>query len=265
MELGEEIGRGLRSVVYAYGSDVAKSPNDDVPVEWLVEEYRLSNVVARAGARLPGRRRMVGDGDHMLLVAERIDGPSMWERLVAEPASAADLGTRLAHVQTDIARCTPSFELPAQRDRMMSKIHLAAARHGSELARAVTVVPPDEGPLVLCHGDLHPQNVLLARGGEVLIDWLDASRGSILGEIARTLIVIDDSHELDRRERTGLAPVIAALRTSYEATACELAGATPSELEPWVLAQGVARLAEGLGLHRLDMLRRRLTPAGVTT
>lgn len=259
MSRGQEIGRGLRSVVYAYGAtDAAKVPNADVPISWVVEEHRLTDVVARSGVAVPGRRRLLEVDGTTALVSERIFGPSMWQRLIADPGAASDLGVELARVQAWIAARPVSFELPSQRDRIVSKIQLAARMHGSHLIAALDVLPVDRGPLVICHGDLHPRNVLAAEGGSVLVDWFDASRGLIEGEIARTMLILEDSHEFETRNGVGLGSVWEELAESYVTTACGAAGVDPDELQPWLLAQRVARLAEGFGGDRIDELSRRL-------
>ncbi len=259
MSLGQEIGRGLRSVVYAYGAcDAAKVPNADVPRSWVVEEHRLTDVVARSGVSVPDRRRLVEIDGVTALVSERIFGLSMWQRLLAEPDAAPDLGAELARVQSDIAACPVSFELPSQRDRIVSKIHLAAQTHGAHLIKALDALPVDRGALVICHGDLHPRNVLTTDGATVLVDWFDASRGRIEAEIARTVLVLEDSHELETQDGVGLGKVWEELTRSYITTACGAAGLDPDDLQVWLRAQRVARLAEGFGGHRLDELRRLL-------
>ncbi|NJD59100.1 MAG: hypothetical protein FIA98_06850 [Anaerolineae bacterium] len=46
---------------------------------------------------------------------------------------------------------------------------------------------PEENQL--CHGDFHPGNILLTRRGPVIIDWIDASRGSPLMDVARSSLL----------------------------------------------------------------------------
>ena len=41
----------------------------------------------------------------------------------------------------------------------------------------------------LCHGDFHPANVLATPQGEVIIDWIDATRGNPLADLARSSII----------------------------------------------------------------------------
>ena len=43
----------------------------------------------------------------------------------------------------------------------------------------------------LCHGDFHPGNILLTRHGPVIIDWMTASKGTAVGDVARTSIILE--------------------------------------------------------------------------
>lgn len=41
----------------------------------------------------------------------------------------------------------------------------------------------------ICHGDFHPGNVLASPQGETVIDWIDATRGNALADVARASIL----------------------------------------------------------------------------
>lgn len=258
VELREEIGRGVRSIVYATSDGRAvKVPNDDVPVEWIVEELRLADAVGRAGAPVPGDRHLIEVSGRPALASARVDGASMWQLALDDPGACAPLARRLAAIQRDLADLPASFELPSQRDRIVAKVHAAAARHGSELLGAIDLMTPDVGPLVLCHGDLHPRNVLFGAAGEEIVDWFDACRGVLAADVARTLVVFDDTFEVSIDPPAAMAVAVSAFREHYLAAVGAITGAT-DDLDDWITVQQVARLAEGLGTQRLQALRRRL-------
>lgn len=265
MDVGEEIGRGVRSVVYAYGDgDAAKVPNADVPESWLREELRLTRAVRRTGAPVPRRSRIEMVAGSPALVVERISGPSMWQLYLAEPDRCDVLATQLAGLQVGFAALEASFELPAQHDRVVSKIHEAARCHGEDLLGVLAVMPPADGPLVLCHGDLHPRNVLLPVDDPrdaVVVDWFDASRGSLAAEVARTVIALEDTEETGIDRIGGLGHLVDAFVTAYLAAASR--SVDRALIDRWLVVQGVARLAEGLGAGRLDGLRQRIASLGV--
>lgn len=242
-------------MVYEFGVDEAvKIPNAEVPRAWLHEELRLTLSVTRAGAPVPGGARLEQVDGQDALVVRRVDGPSMWEQMVAEPDRVDEFAEELARVQVELVELPASFELPSQRDRIESKIRRAAAEHGSALRGVLERLPADLGPLGICHGDLHPRNVLMAERGLLLVDWFDASRGVLAAEVARTVIMLEDSEVFDGEIDSGFAPMLREFCRRYRDAACSLGSLDRELVDAWVLAQGVARLAEGFGSHRLPGL-----------
>ena len=42
----------------------------------------------------------------------------------------------------------------------------------------------------LCHGDFHPDNVMMSPAGAVIIDWIDATSGNPLADLARSQLLL---------------------------------------------------------------------------
>ena len=191
MRLGARLATGSRSAVFEVGADaVAKVPLTSTPDSWILEEARYADAVCAVGAPVP---RLLGiellDG-RQVSIYERIRGGSMWEHLRDEPSAVAAHAATLAHLHATLfALSPPPVVLPRLVDRLTSKIRAAAARQGVELLSALDEVP-DDRRIVVCHGDLHPGNVILAASGPVVIDWFDASCGSPAADVARTLVLL---------------------------------------------------------------------------
>src|SRR5262249_49505366 len=71
----------------------------------------------------------------------------------------------------------------AQRATSVSKLTEAQQR---AVLRALGALPDGEA---LCHGDYHPDNVLLSSRGPLVIDWENAALGDPLADVARTLML----------------------------------------------------------------------------
>lgn len=52
---------------------------------------------------------------------------------------------------------------------------------------ALDEIPEDTG---LCHGDFHPDNILMTTEGPIVIDWVDATRGNPLADVTRTSLLL---------------------------------------------------------------------------
>ncbi len=136
----------------------------------VLRRYRDPQRSAEREARVMAHARAAGlpvpevfDVDGADLVLERIEGPTMAAALVRRP-----------------------WTLAAQA-RVLAGLH-----------RAVHEVPAPEwlpgvgdlGGTALLHLDLHPENVLLAAGGPVVIDWTNAARGPAGADVADAWLVM---------------------------------------------------------------------------
>lgn len=247
--LGVPLARGSRSTVYAWGRDaVAKVPLPSTPEGWIETEASFAALVLSAGAPVPrlfGVERIDG---RAVSIYERVDGQSMWEHMVRQPQSIGPLAQQLAELQARVFTLVPPVQLPAQHDRVTSKIRIAARSVDGSLLDALKHVP---APMrrQLCHGDLHPGNVIMGGDGPVLIDWLDVSRGDALGDIARTALLLSDvaagtagpRHLVDATREH-----LASMTQAYLAAAAEFAPIDDVDLDRWMAVLAVARLAEGI-------------------
>ncbi|MCU1400861.1 MAG: hypothetical protein JWN62_3970 [Acidimicrobiales bacterium] len=129
-------------------------------------------------AARPARRDWFDGGDGLCVTA--------WVRIDFDPGAAIDwerVGRMVATVHT-IDPTTVEHPLPFcgdfpwwDFDSTLSETTTALQRANSDLLRAVYernrwwYVAARHGQLVLCHGDVHPGNVLVDAAGPVLIDW----------------------------------------------------------------------------------------------
>jgi Ser/Thr protein kinase RdoA (MazF antagonist) len=80
--------------------------------------------------------------------------------------------------------------LRLQREQIESGIRMDANLPDAtkdRVRRYLAELPDGE---VLCHGDFHPDNVLLTARGPVIIDWMTGTRGYPLADVACTRLLI---------------------------------------------------------------------------
>src|SRR5215472_6858805 len=70
--------------------------------------------------------------------------------------------------------------LPAQQERIIHAIRTADGLNEAVRQRFVEVVQCARERQCLCHGDLHPGNVMMTAEGPVILDWINATRGDRL-------------------------------------------------------------------------------------
>jgi aminoglycoside phosphotransferase (APT) family kinase protein len=244
--LGDVVARGSRSAVRAFGRGaVIKVPDPSTPAEWILAEAEYTEAVRAAGAPAPRLLGMEQISGRAASVWERVDGASMWQHVVDRPARSAQMGQLLAEVQLGLFDLVPPVTLPGQRDRLRSKIRRSAAVDGS-LARALDLFPARAGALRICHGDMHPSNVILGRDGPVIVDWFDASRGEPVADVARSSLLLGDGENTPRHLPGADPATLGVLTGAYLARLRERLDIDPDLLARWQAICAVARLSEGM-------------------
>jgi aminoglycoside phosphotransferase (APT) family kinase protein len=255
---GDVVARGTRSAIHAYGRGaVVKIPKPATPDNWMAEDWIQFEAQYAEAARAAGApaARLLGiesiDG-RPASVWERIEGPTMWQQLLDRPDRSVQCGRRLADLQLALFELVPPVALPSQRDRLVSKIRLAAAKVHAGLAQALELIPERVGRLRLCHGDLHPSNVILSREGPVIVDWYDASRGDQVADVARTcLTLLGDGCAGPRHLPGSNGFMLDSLTRAYLERLWGPLELDHDRLERWQGINAVARMAEGLASSAL--------------
>ena len=242
------VARGSRSLVHAYGRGaVVKVPKPATPSSWIESEAEYVEAVRAVGAPAPSLLGIERIGGRPASVWERVDGPSMWQEVVDRPARSAEIGRRLAEVQLALFELVPPVTLPDQRDRLISKIRWSAANVDPSFAVALDLLPARSATPRLCHGDLHPSNVIMSPGGLVIVDWFDASRGDRVADVARSLLTLLGDGATTPSHLPGAdRQTLAVLTGAYLARLQKSLDIPPGLLSRWEAISAAARLAEGL-------------------
>jgi aminoglycoside phosphotransferase (APT) family kinase protein len=250
--------------VHSYGRGaVVKVPAPSTPEGWIRSEAEYAEAVRGAGAPAPRLLGIEQIGGRVASVWERVDGRSMWQHVVDRPDRSAELGRLLADVQLALFELVPPVALPRQHDRLVSKVRRAAATVDASLARALDCLPPQTTTPCLCHGDLHPSNVLLAPGGPMIVDWFDASRGDPIADVARaSLLLLGDGADSPRHLPGSDRATLAVLTDAYLAHLGERVHIDHDLLARWQAVNAAARMAEGVQREALLEVWTRFEWAG---
>jgi aminoglycoside phosphotransferase (APT) family kinase protein len=264
ISIGDVVARGTRSRVHAYGRGaVAKVPVPSTPDDWIRYEAQYADAVRAAGAPAPRLLGLEQIGGRTASIWEQVGGTSMWQLVVDRPGQTAALGRMLADIQQSLLVLVPPVTLPRQRDRLASKIRRTAATVDAGLAPALGSLPPDVAPMRLCHGDLHPSNVILARDGPVLVDWFDASRGDPLADVARSLVtLLSDGPSLPAHLPGSDRATVGVLTHAYVDRLRDHIAIDDALLARWQAVSAVARMAEGVPSRALREVWTRYADPG---
>lgn len=250
-------GQGRTADIYRWDNNqILKLFHTRWSLAAVEQEARISRLVQETGLPVPATGGLMEiDGRHGILF-ERIDGPTMLRQLGAKPCTAiallhafADLHVRM-HAQTIAMR-----ELPSQRQQLTRLIQQASSLPAEWRAAALAALDHLPDGNCLCHGDYHPDNILMTPHGPVIIDWSDATAGNPLADVARTALIL----RLGAPPPGGMSPLLigrirAVAQAIYLRRYRRHAPALQAELAAWRLPIAVARLVEGIPDEQQQLL-----------
>ena len=252
------LSRGNTSDVYAIGVDaVVKVPRPDVPDHWIEIEARHAAAVHEAGLPSPMVLDLTSVNGRPAIVFERVEGPSMLEELAASPRSADGFARDMAALQRRLHAAQAPGPLPELRDRVAGKIGTASGVSAHDRVEALEVLDGLPAGSSVCHGDLHPGNILLGRHGPMVIDWFDATAGVPVADIVRTSLITgpvrSDSSPPPHLPGLGLAVLNRFHRTYVGCMLGDLDADRVAALS-WEAVLAVSRLAEPVGRQADDLI-----------
>lgn len=122
------------------------------------------------------------------MVMEWIEGIPLTDYILSDPSRLRFAAQLLGALQREI-HSQPAAQLPSQRERLIWGIE--DSRLGPELkAELLQHLERLSGGTALCHGDFHPENVLIGEDRVYAIDWPNAVCGNPLADVARTVLLI---------------------------------------------------------------------------
>ncbi|MCB0970546.1 MAG: phosphotransferase [Acidimicrobiales bacterium] len=264
--MGDEPGIEGRRVL-AEGREAVVHEWVDGTVLRLMRSSEGAEAMARAGAASEAARRagvptprvhetVEVDGRPGQVVA-RVDGPDLFAHLAANPLRLWRGADLLAEVQADLHGVTAPTSLPSTHERLRARLDGSDLVPPPAARRALDLLADLPEGTALCHGDLHPGNLLVTPEGPMLIDWSNATRGDPLADVARTQVMLQigalppSAPAVVRGlARGGRAVLVARWARGY----ARRRPVDRTALARWRVVAATARLAEDIEAERAALL-----------
>ena len=246
-DIGTPIAYGRTAEIYDWqNGQVLKLFYSWYELENIEYESRIARAIQISGLPVPTVGNVIRINDRNGLVYQRLDGETMLKRMTCKPWGVLEYARRMAELHYQMHTSTIQAEIPSQQQILSRKIRHADALPGHLRAKALTALEtlPDRNRL--CHGDFHPNNILMTSRGEIIIDWIDASNGNPLADVARTTIIALGAVETHQIQ--GLLPniLIRLLHAAYIHYYFKLSPGGKAEYNRWIPIVAAARLSENI-------------------
>jgi len=185
----EIVGVGATAKVYRDGNTALKL-YQNTPLHEVEQEAAFQRFAYHSGLPVPavyGIRKI--DGNAVALAMESIDGQPLIQPRMDKEERRSAIHT-LVKLQCEIHKVHANG-LPKQsdclKDRILRSYHFEKQIKDNLVALLGEM---DDGAAYLCHGDLHPLNILTDGTNCWVIDWVNATAGNPLADACRTYLIL---------------------------------------------------------------------------
>jgi uncharacterized protein (TIGR02172 family) len=252
------LGKGRTADVFAWGEGrILKLYQSWMPAPSVEREYLVTQAAQAAGLPVPAPFDLLEMGGRYGIVFEKIDGISMLSELQQKPWILFAIARQFAELHAQIHERQVPLEVPSQRQQIESGINATQKLTDAEKHVAQSCLLKLPGGDSLCHGDFHPDNILLSEKGPIIIDWFTGTRGNPLADVARTSLLfqtagLPPSTPVLMRLLINLSRKV--LLSIYINRYLQLCPAMRKQIDQWRLPLTVARLREVEGFPHEERL-----------
>lgn len=247
ISLKEPIARGRTADVYDWDEGhVLKLFHDWFGLENIEYELRIARAVHASGVKSPMVVKQVQVQGRNGLVYERVEGVSMLGMFQQKPWRVLQFGRMLAELHAQMHACVFEADVPNQRKKLENKIrNVDALPIPLKTALTTRLLSLPDGDRV-CHGDFHPSNVLMDGKEATVIDWIDATRGNPLADVARTSIITLGAVASSQIPNPALKIFVKFFHSAYLKQYFHLRPGGEDEYRRWLPIVAGARLSENI-------------------
>ena len=243
-----KLGEGREAEVFAWEDGrILRLLRDPGAIEPNQAQAAALRAIKEAGGPAPKVYGIVTVDGRPGLIMERIIGPSLLGQLAGRPwtvRKAARLMAKL-HLQMHAIAAPPeTLSVHEKLGSQMQSTRVPEDLSGAGLSLLERLPQGDR----VCHGDFHPDNIMISEERAVVIDWTNVAKGDPHADVARTLVL----------GRWGIPPdATLAMRLLASGgrhlllreylSAYQKSSSLDSELlDRWELVGAIARLAEAI-------------------
>lgn len=187
---GNLLGNGRSAEVFDLNSiQVVKLFYPGIALKSIEREFEIMQIVNATGVAAPTVDKIVKIEGRFGIVMDRAPGRTMLTQMSERPTILYKCANKLAVLHNDL-HSRGGEGLPSQLLQLEERICSARQLAFNKKRDVLKVLGSLTGSGQLCHGDFHTDNILFDENETMIIDWVDASCGSRIADIAKTSIII---------------------------------------------------------------------------
>lgn len=233
MNLSNPIAKGNTAEIYLYDNKVVKLFKDYLPNTEAINEAKKQKYAYSCGLPVPNIFEVKKIHDRQAIIMEYVKGDSIGDLLLNNLNEAEHYINICVNQQKKIhAICVNPDKMEPMRERLerqIKSVHRLDENKRKNILQKLDSIVFDSR---LCHGDLHPFNLILSNDNVKIIDWVDASSGDVRADVFRTYLLY--------------AQASVELAEMYLHIYCSHSSLSRDEIFQWAPIIVVARLSENV-------------------
>lgn len=241
----QRIAEGRTAEVYSLGDGkVVKLYRQRYPSKNIEREAKKCNFAFKQGLPTPQVFDLIQLNGRQGIVFQECVCSSLVKRLQDHPNDVVPMAKLLAELHIKIHECLGKG-LPSIFDHTRIIIDKAQILNDTVKERLRAQLGHMPNGQNICHGDFHPDNVLLTDNGPVVIDWVDATMGPPVADFVRTILLIRYCNlPSSSKEAAVFVKMKTTLLDTYKAAYLEQNSFPEESIGLWTPILAAARLAE---------------------
>ena len=184
------IGRGMTAEVYELDDGkVLKLYNEGFSEDVIKFEAHIGKQIFEAGISSPEVYGIVEVEGRLGIVFQRIHGQSMLKLIEKKPWKLAYYSRCMARMHAEM-HLRSAGGLPDQKESFIKFINESSDLLCGKEKVIINYLKNLPDGTNVCHGDFHPDNIIVADNELVAIDWINVSSGNPFADVARTCLMI---------------------------------------------------------------------------
>jgi uncharacterized protein (TIGR02172 family) len=251
------IAQGRTAEIYEWeNGQIIKLYRKGMSNEAVENEYNISKIVQKCGLSVPAVFDKLTVEGRYGIVYEKLSEKTMMKLMTSRTLDASKAARRLAELHYSVHK-HKAPGMPSQKNILresIRRVDLLTEDNKKKIISCLDKLPEESK---LCHGDFHPDNILVSEDNAAIIDWMTGSMGTPAADVARTSVMLRVGSM-----PPGTSPLVKVVVGFQRSKFCKeyikhylsISGMSMEEIEAWEAPIAAARLLEWIPKKEKAML-----------